>query len=148
VLVDRIGYILSEIFTLLMIISITKGILRLRRCGDPRPFLDQSDREKFFQPIKLTASAPTRFFRYAVIFTLVATIGPIEIVVLSQFGAAIISGVLLVTCATIVYRGLTEGQPAGNQSEPSNNNCLTRAASRKLLEMAKQTARLPIRCGR
>ena len=47
-----------------------------------------------------------RFFRYAVIFTLVVTIGPIEIVVLSQFGAAIVTGVLVVTCATIVYRGL------------------------------------------
>lgn len=107
-LLDRIGYILSEIFMLLVVISITKGILRLRRGRDPRRFLGRSDREKFFQPIKLTASAPTRFFRYAVIFILVATIGPIEIVVLSQFGAAIISGVLLVTCATIVYRGLAE----------------------------------------
>lgn len=107
-LLDRIGYLLSEIFLLLMVISITKGILWLRRGRDPRRFLCRSDREKFFQPIKLTDSAPMRFFRYAVIFTLVATIGPIEIVVLSQFGAAIISGVLLVTCATIVYRGLAQ----------------------------------------
>jgi hypothetical protein len=108
VLLDRVGYLLSEIFMLLVVISITKGILRLRRGRDSRRFLDRSDREIFFQPIKLTASAPTRFFRYAAIFTLVATIGPIEIVVLSQFGAAIISGVLLVTCATIVYRGLAQ----------------------------------------
>jgi hypothetical protein len=106
VLLDRIGYILSEIFMLLVVISITKGVLRLRRSRDPRRFLCRSDREKLFQPIKLTASAPMRFFRYAVIFTLVVTIGPIEIVVLSQFGAAIVTGVLVVTCATIVYRGL------------------------------------------
>jgi hypothetical protein len=108
VLLDRIGYILSEIIMLLVVISSTKGILWLRRGRGQRRFLGRSDRKKFFQPIKLTASAPMRFFRYAVIFTLVVTIGPIEIVVLSQFGAAIIAGVLLVTCATIVHRGLAE----------------------------------------
>ena len=105
-LLDRIGYILSEIFMLLVVISITKGILRLRR-GQGQ-FLSRDDREVLFQPIKLTASTPMRFFRYAVIFTLVAAIGAIEIVILGQFGAAIVAGALLVTCTAIVHRGLAE----------------------------------------
>jgi hypothetical protein len=100
------GYILAETFMLLVVISCTKGFLRLRR-GQGR-FLSRDDREVFFQPIKLTASAPMRFFRYAVIFTLVMTIGAIEIVVLAPFGAAILTGALLVTCAAIVHRGLAE----------------------------------------
>jgi len=100
------GYILAETFMLLVVISCTKGFLRLRR-GQGR-FLSRDDCEVFFQPIKLTASAPWRFFRYAVIFTLVTTIGAIEIVILSQFGAAIVTGALLVTCAAIVHLGLTE----------------------------------------
>lgn len=104
---DRIGYILAEAFTLLLVISFTKGILRLRRGGDQRRFLGRDDREFLFQPIKLAASAPVRFFRYAVIFTLVTTIGAIEILILSQFGATIVAGALLVTCATIVHRGLS-----------------------------------------
>jgi len=49
-----------------------------------------------------------RFFRYAVIFTLVVTLGAIEILILAPFGAAIVAGALLVTCTTIVHRGLAE----------------------------------------
>ena len=100
------GYILSEAFMLLVVISLTKGILHLRRGGDQRRFLSRNDREEFFHPIKMTASAPVRFFRYAVIFTLVVTSGVIEIIILAPFGAAIITGALLVTCATIVRLGL------------------------------------------
>jgi len=102
------GYILAEAFTLLVVISFTKGILCLRRGRGPRRFLSHGDREVFFQPIKLTASAPIRFFRYAVIFTLVAAVGAIEIIILSPFGATIVTGALLVTCAAIVHCGLAE----------------------------------------
>jgi len=109
VLLDRMGYILAEAFTLLVVISFTKAILRLRRGCDQRRFLSQRDREVFFQPIKLTAGAPMRFLRYAVIFTLVTTIGAVEIIILSPFGATIVSGALLVTCTAIVHRGLAEG---------------------------------------
>ena len=105
-LLDRMGYILAETFMLLVVISCTKGFLRMRR-GQGR-FLSRDDCEAFFQPIKLTASAPRRYFRYAVIFTLVTIIGALEIIALSQFGATIVSGALLVTCVTIVNRGLRD----------------------------------------
>jgi len=107
-LLDRLGYILSETFMLLVIISLTKGILCLRRRPSERRFLGQDDVEAFFQPITLAASAPVRFFRYAIIFTSVAAIGAIEIFILSPFGAAIITGALLVSCAAIVHRGLVK----------------------------------------
>ncbi len=100
------GYILSETFMLLVVISLTKGILHLRRGRDQRRFLDRDDREAFYRPIQLTASAPVRFFRYAMIFISVVTTGAIEIIILAPFGAAIISGALLVSCTTIVRRGL------------------------------------------
>ena len=105
-LLDRMGYILSETFMLLVVISLTKGILALRRRHSQQRFLDRDDRDAFFQPIILTASAPARFFRYAVIFISVVTIGAIEISILSPFGAAIVTGALLVSCAAIVHRGL------------------------------------------
>jgi hypothetical protein len=103
------GYILSETFMLLVVISLAIGILRLRRGGGQRRFLGRDDLKVLFQPIKLTASAPVRFFRYAVIFLLVATTGAIEIISLAPFGAAIIAGALLVTSTTIVRRGLDHG---------------------------------------
>ena len=106
-LLDRMGYILSETFMLLVVISSTKAILRLRRGRGPRRFLGRHDCQEFFQPIRSTASAPVRYFRYAVICTSVLTIGTVEIIILSPFGAAIIAGALLVTCTTIVRCGLT-----------------------------------------
>jgi len=106
VLLDRMGYILSETFMLLVVISSTKAILRLRRGRGRRRFLGRHDRQEFFQPIRSTASAPVRYFRYAVICTSVLTIGTVEIIILSPFGAAIIAGALLVTCTTIVRCGL------------------------------------------
>ena len=105
---DLIGYILSETFMLLVVISLTKGMLRLRRGPGQHRFLGPDDLELFFQPIKLTASAPERYFRYAVIFTSVATLGAIEIVILAPHGAAIVTGALLVTCTAIVHFGLVE----------------------------------------
>ena len=105
-LLDRMGYILAEAFTLLTVISFTKGILWLRRGRGQHRFLSCADREVFFQPIKLTASAPVRFIRYGVIFISVVTLGAAEIIILAPFGATIVTGVLLVTCAAIVHHGL------------------------------------------
>ena len=105
-LLDRMGYILAEGFTLLTLISFTKGILRLRRGRRAGRFLSRADREFFFRPIKLTASAPVRFFRYGLIFLAVAILGAIEIIILAPLGAAIVTSILLLTCATIVHRGL------------------------------------------
>jgi hypothetical protein len=106
------GYILTEAFTLLSLVSFTKGFLCLRRGRRAGSFLSAADREIFFQPIKLTANAPVRFLRYAIIAILVMIIGAVEIVIFAPFGAAIVAGVLLVTCTAIVHRGLTEAKQA------------------------------------
>jgi hypothetical protein len=104
-LLDRMGYILIEGITLLAIISFTKGILFLRR-GRQR-FLSRADRELLFRPIQLPASAAERFVRYGMTALAVMVIGAVEIFYLAPFGAAIVTGALLVTCATIVQFGLT-----------------------------------------
>jgi hypothetical protein len=104
---ERMGYILVEAFTLLTIISFTKAILYLRRGPGRHRFLCRADREVLFQPISFTAAAPVRFIRYAVISLLVMSAGAVEIAILSQFGAAIVAGSLLITSAAIVQRGLS-----------------------------------------
>lgn len=105
---DRMGYILVESFNLLMIISFTKAILGLRRGRLQRSLFSENDLVKFFQPIRLSAGAPHRFLRYTLIFVLVISTGAVEIVIFSQFGAAILTGVLLLTWTAIVYLGLRE----------------------------------------
>jgi hypothetical protein len=106
---DRMGYILAESFNLLMIISFTKAILGLRRGQLQRSLFSENDRINFFQSIRLSPSSPHRFLRYTLIFALVVSTGAVEIVIFSQFGAAILTGVLLLTWAAIVHLGLREG---------------------------------------
>jgi hypothetical protein len=103
------GYIVAESFNLLMIISFTKAILGLRRGRLQRSLFSENDRIHFFQSIRLSASSPHRFLRYTLIFALVVSTGTVEIVIFSQFGAAILTGVLLLTWAAIVHLGLREG---------------------------------------
>jgi hypothetical protein len=105
---DRMGYILAESFNLLLIISFTKTILGLRRGRLQRSLFSENDRMKFFQPIRLSAGAPHRILRYALIFVLVISTGAVEIIIFSQFGAAILTGVLVLTWTTIVYLGLRQ----------------------------------------
>jgi hypothetical protein len=74
-----------------------------------RSLFSENDRIHFFQSIRLSASSPHRFLRYTLIFALVVSTGTVEIVIFSQFGAAILTGVLLLTWAAIVHLGLREG---------------------------------------
>jgi|GEM_PF-5452992 len=102
------GYILAEAFTLLAIVSFTKGFLYLHRRRNRRPFLSRADRELFFRPLRLPASAPKRLIRYLTTFIAALTAAAIEMIVLAPFGAAILTGAVLVTATAIVQRGLTE----------------------------------------
>ena len=107
-LMDRMGYILAEAFTLLTIVSFTKGFLYLRRGREPRRFLSRADREIFFRPLRLPARASNRFFRYLIICIATVIAAGVETIVLAPFGAAILTGALVVTSTAIVQRGLTE----------------------------------------
>src|SRR5262245_38027369 len=102
------GYILAEGFTLLAVISFTKAILYLRRGRGQHRFLSRADREIFFRPIRLPASAAKRIARYGITSFLVLMAAAIEILILSSCGAAIVTGALLVTSLAIVQNGLNE----------------------------------------
>lgn len=107
-LLDRMGYILVEGFTLLTIISFTKGILYLRRGRGQRRFLSRADRELLFRPIQLPARTAERIMRYGLTALAVMVIGAAEIFYLAPFGAAIVTGALLVSFTTIVQLGLSK----------------------------------------
>jgi hypothetical protein len=107
-LISKMGYILSEMFMLLLVIALAEGILRLRRGVGLRRLFTDNDRRKLKEPIRIRASAPARYLRYALVFALIVTLGAIEIAVVSQFGATILTGSLLITCAAIVRWTLVE----------------------------------------
>jgi len=92
---------------LLLVISFAKGFLRLSRRGSDRSLYTESDHQMLFQPIRITASAPKRYLTYALIFIAITIVGAVEIALLSQFGATILTGALLVTSTAIVRCALT-----------------------------------------
>ena len=105
---SKMGYILSELFMLLLVIAMAKWILLFRRGLRARPLITENDRRLLLEPIRVTGSAPVRYLRYSLAFTLVVIFGAIGIAVASQFGATILTGVLLVTSAAVVRWTLVE----------------------------------------
>jgi hypothetical protein len=102
VLMSKMGYILSELFMLLLVIAMAKWILLFRRGLSARPLITDNDRRLLKEPIRVTGNAPVRYLRYALAFTLVVIFGALELAVVSQFGATILTGTLLLTSAAVV----------------------------------------------
>jgi len=102
------GYILSELFMLLLVIAMAKWILLLRRALRAQPLITDNDRRLLKEPIRVTGSAPVRYLRYALAFTLVVIFGALELAIVSQFGATILTGALLLTSAAVVRWTLVE----------------------------------------
>jgi hypothetical protein len=101
-LMDHLGYILSEAPVLILMIWFAVRFVQLRRARQNRPAFSESDRRILFQ-----AERPHswRFYsRLALATVAVGVIGFIEILAFAPFGAAIVSGVLLLTAADIVRR--------------------------------------------
>ena len=105
-LLDRMGYILSELFTLMLVILFIEGFLRLRRGGKKSSLLILADRNLLLRPITINARAPQRLLRYARIAALSLVASGVEYFALSQFGATILVGALVLTCSAIVRRTL------------------------------------------
>jgi len=106
VLLDRMGYIISELFMLLLVLVLIMVFLRLRRGRNKNSGVMEADRNLFFRPIKINMRAPQRMLRYALIAAAALPVSLVEILVLGQFGATILVGALVVTCSAIVRRGL------------------------------------------
>jgi len=96
------GYILSELFMMLLVIALADGILRFKRGVGRRQLFTDNDRRKLKEPIRIRASAPMRYLRYSLVIALIVILGAMEIAVMSQFGATILTGALLLTSAAIV----------------------------------------------
>jgi hypothetical protein len=108
-LMDRFGYILSEAPVLFLMIWFAVRFVQLRRARENRPLFSEGERRMLFH-----ASHPPRTWRFYSRFALavisLTAIGILEIFIFAPFGAAIVSGVLLLTAATIVWRILLADQ--------------------------------------
>ena len=105
-LLEKMGYMISELFMLLVVLILVFVLLRLRRGRNQDLRLTEADRNLFFRPIKINARAPERMLRYALIAATALPVSLVVIFLLAQFGATILVGALVVTCSAIVRRGL------------------------------------------
>ena len=105
-LLEKSGYIISELFMLLLVIVLFMVLLHLRRDRNKGPGFLEADRNLLFRPIKINAPVLKRMFRYALIATVALPVSVAEILLFGQFGATILVGALVVTCSAIVRRGL------------------------------------------
>ena len=101
-LMNELGYIISEAPVFVLMIFFAVRFVRSRRARENRPAFSDNDRRLLFQ-----ANQPHtwRFYsRLPLAAVIVMLVGFVEIMVLAPLGAAIISGVLLLSAAEVVRR--------------------------------------------
>ena len=75
-LLEKMGYMISELFMLLVVLILVFVLLRLRRGRNQDLRLTEANRNLFFRPIKINARAPERMLRYALIAATALPIHP------------------------------------------------------------------------
>jgi hypothetical protein len=99
---ELIGYILSEIVMLLFVILVALGLIVLRRKNNGQPAFTDHDRRLLFHWPARGALTPKLCFKFGIASLLFSFVGVLEILLFAPFGAAILSGTLLMTSAGIV----------------------------------------------
>lgn len=103
-LMDRFGYLLSELPALIFIIWFAVRFFQFRRRQKNQPSYSETDRELLFGAPRQRPTKSAVYLRLALAIVAVTTIGVLEILVLAPFGAAIITASLLLTSTAIVHR--------------------------------------------
>jgi len=103
-LMDRFGYLLSELPTLIFIVWFAVRFFQFRRRQNNQPTYSETDRELLFGAPRQRPAKREVYLRLGLAIVAITTIGVLEILVLAPFGAAIITGSLLLTSTAIVHR--------------------------------------------
>ena len=103
-LMDRFGYLLSELPALIFIVWFAVRFFQFRRRKKNQPTYSETDRQLLFGAPRQPAPKTAVYLRLALAIVAVTTIGVLEILVLAPFGAAIITASLLLTSTAIVHR--------------------------------------------
>lgn len=103
---EKIGYIISELPALFLIIWFTIRVIRFRRRRKQQPLFSAQDAALLFPRIKIDLRSPITRIKFARCILLATAATCVEFLVLAQFGAAILSGALTLTTAAILHRVL------------------------------------------
>jgi hypothetical protein len=105
---DRIGYLLSELPVFFFVIWFAIRLVQYRRYRNNLPIITENDRRMLFQRPKKHPGNFRFCLRLILAILAVTAVGYLQFITLAPFGAAILSGTLLLTSATIVRRLLIE----------------------------------------
>ena len=102
-IMEDIGYILSEAPFLALIIGFAVMLVCWRRWRANRPGFSDHDRRALFHAAAPYGPNHWRFYpRFLLAVLAVTTLGSLQFIALAPLGAAIVTGVLVLTSATIV----------------------------------------------
>ena len=99
---EKIGYILSEAPVFLFVVWFAIRLVQFRRYRNKRPIFTATDRRLLESRPRIDPSTVEFYCRFVVAVLAVTAVGLLEFIVLAPFGAAIVSGTLLLSSAAIV----------------------------------------------
>jgi len=107
---DNLGYLLSELPALIFVVWFSVRFFQFRRRQKNQPTYSETDRRLLFGATKQPPANRSVYIRLALAIVAVITTGVLEIIVLAPLGAAILTGLLLLTSTAIVRHLLLIGQ--------------------------------------
>lgn len=108
-LMERLGYFISEAPILILMIWSSVQIVRWRRARQNRVAFNQHDRNLLFHSGSKRPNTLRFCARFLLAVVAVTMLAFVQLVVLAPLGAAIITGALVLTSAAVVYRVLLHG---------------------------------------
>jgi hypothetical protein len=99
---EKLGYILSEVPIMFLVIWFAVRTVQFRRYRNNRPILSREDLRLLHARPRIEPNSFKFYVRFVLAVLSVAAIGLLEVAVLSPFGAAIVAGAFLLTSTAIV----------------------------------------------
>jgi hypothetical protein len=100
---EELGYVISELPALVFVIWFAVRLFQFRRRQRNQPPFSDRDRRLLFGTAGRPVINGMFLFKFGLAIVAVSLIGVLEILVLEPLGAAILSGVLLLTSIAIVH---------------------------------------------
>jgi hypothetical protein len=100
---EKLGYILSELPVLFLVIWLAVRLVQYRRYRKNQPIYSERDIDLLFPARKVDLRLPLTRVRFARCVLLATACTYVEFIILAPFGAAILSTALAITTAGIVH---------------------------------------------
>lgn len=103
-LMEKMGYILSEAPVLLLVVWFAVRLFQFRRRRNKRPLFSETDRQLLFGGAKNNSTRLRTYLKLFVAVLATVAAGFVEMMALAPLGSAILTGALLLTSAAIVHQ--------------------------------------------